>query len=57
MKETINMRCLLTSQSVSEGSPDKVCDQISDMSLDKCLKAGSVSRVVYEIIISNGIVE
>ena len=31
---------LFTSESVSEGHPDKVCDQISDAILDACLKVG-----------------
>ena len=32
-------KILFTSESVSEGHPDKVCDQIADAILDACLKA------------------
>ena len=35
------MRHLFTSESVSEGHPDKVCDQISDAMLDEFLKLDS----------------
>ena len=44
MKEKI----LFTSESVSEGHPDKVCDQISDAILDECLKQDPYSRVACE---------
>lgn len=39
---------LFTSESVSEGHPDKVCDQISDAVLDACLQQDSTSRVACE---------
>ncbi len=39
---------LFTSESVSEGHPDKVCDQISDAILDACLKADPKSHVACE---------
>ena len=45
MKET---KILFTSESVSEGHPDKVCDQISDAVLDACLKADPNSHVACE---------
>ena len=38
-------RILFTSESVSEGHPDKVCDQISDAILDECFKLTHVLRV------------
>ena len=39
-----------TSESVSEGHPDKVCDQISDAILDSCIIADSESRVACECL-------
>lgn len=39
---------LFTSESVSEGHPDKVCDQVSDAILDECLKIDSNSHVACE---------
>lgn len=47
-------RYLLTSESVTEGHPDKVCDFISDSILDSCLKQDCESRVAVETFISNG---
>ena len=41
-------RILFTSESVSEGHPDKVCDQISDAVLDACLKADPEAHVACE---------
>lgn len=41
-------KILFTSESVSEGHPDKVCDQISDAILDVCLKEDPYSRVACE---------
>ena len=41
---------LFTSESVSEGHPDKVCDRISDMVVDTYLKAESQSRVACETL-------
>lgn len=41
-------KVLFTSESVSEGHPDKVCDQISDAILDACLKEDPSSRVACE---------
>ena len=41
-------RILFTSESVSEGHPDKVCDQISDAVLDACLAADSEAHVACE---------
>ena len=41
---------LFTSESVTEGHPDKVCDQISDAILDACLKEDPMSRVGVETV-------
>jgi len=40
---------IFTSESVSEGHPDKVCDQISDAVLDACLSQDKYSRVACEV--------
>lgn len=40
---------IFTSESVSEGHPDKVCDQISDAVLDACLRQDKYSRVACEV--------
>ncbi|NBK23491.1 MAG: methionine adenosyltransferase [Spirochaetia bacterium] len=40
---------IFTSESVSEGHPDKVCDQISDAVLDACLSQDQYSRVACEV--------
>lgn len=42
-------KTLFTSESVSMGHPDKVCDQISDAILDACLKEDPYSRVACEV--------
>jgi len=47
---------LFTSESVSEGHPDKVCDIISDAILDKALSLDSKSRVACECYASTGLV-
>ncbi|MCY1153447.1 MAG: methionine adenosyltransferase [Sphaerochaetaceae bacterium] len=41
---------VFTSESVSEGHPDKVCDQISDAILDECLRIDPKSRVACETL-------
>ena len=41
---------LFTSESVSEGHPDKVCDRISDMVVDTYLSKDPVSRVACETL-------
>jgi len=51
----INERHLFTSESVSEGHPDKVSDQISDAILDECLRQDQNSRVACETLVSTGI--
>jgi S-adenosylmethionine synthetase len=47
---------LFTSESVSEGHPDKVCDQISDAVLDACLAVDSGSRVACETLVKTDLV-
>ncbi|WFG98547.1 methionine adenosyltransferase [Spiroplasma citri] len=49
-------RILFTSESVSEGHPDKICDQISDAVLDACLKEDPLSRVACECFITTNLV-
>ena len=43
---------LFTSESVSEGHPDKVCDQIADAILDECLRQDPNSRVACEVFVT-----
>jgi S-adenosylmethionine synthetase len=50
------MRNLFTSESVSEGHPDKVCDQISDAVLDALLEQDKASRVACETFVTTGMV-
>ncbi len=47
---------LFTSESVSEGHPDKVCDQVSDAVLDAMLKDDPDSRVAVECFASTGMI-
>ena len=49
-------RYLFTSESVTEGHPDKVCDQISDTILDALLAQDSQSRVAAEVVVNTGLV-
>ena len=48
------MEYVITSEAVTEGHPDKVCDQISDGILDAYLKKDDNSRVAVECMISDG---
>ena len=50
------MRKLFTSESVTEGHPDKLCDYISDNILDAYLKEDSKSRVACETVAGKGLV-
>ena len=50
------MRKLFTSESVTEGHPDKICDQISDAILDEMLKQDPMSRVACETTCTTGMV-
>lgn len=47
---------LFTSESVGEGHPDKICDQISDAILDSCLTKDPSSKVAVEVAIRPGLV-
>ncbi len=50
------MKRLFTSESVTEGHPDKICDQISDSVLDAILKADPMARVACETCCTTGLV-
>ena len=47
---------LFTSESVTEGHPDKICDQISDTILDALLTQDASSRVAAEVVVNTGLV-
>jgi S-adenosylmethionine synthetase len=49
------MSYLFTSESVSEGHPDKVCDQISDAILDAIIKQDKAARVACETFVTTGL--
>ena len=49
-------RYLFTSESVTEGHPDKICDQISDAILDAHLTQDPASRVAAEVVVNTGLV-
>ncbi len=49
------MKKLFTSESVTEGHPDKLCDQISDAILDAILKDDPKARVGVEAMVTNGV--
>lgn len=50
------MRRLFTSESVTEGHPDKICDQISDAVLDNILEKDPMARVACETAVTTGMV-
>lgn len=52
----MNNRRLFTSESVSEGHPDKICDQISDAILDAILEKDPYARVACETTVTTGLV-
>ncbi|MBJ7899402.1 MAG: methionine adenosyltransferase [Cyanobacteria bacterium RI_101] len=52
----MSKRYLFTSESVTEGHPDKICDQISDTILDTLLAADPASRVAAEVVVNTGLV-
>jgi S-adenosylmethionine synthetase len=54
--EAIMQKRLFTSESVTEGHPDKICDQISDAVLDALLEQDPMSRVACETAITTGLV-
>ena len=47
---------LFTSESVTEGHPDKICDQISDAILDAILEQDPAARVAVETMVTTGLV-
>jgi S-adenosylmethionine synthetase len=51
-----NKHFLFTSESVTEGHPDKIADQISDAILDACLEKDPYSRVACETLTTTGVV-
>lgn len=52
----MSKRYLFTSESVTEGHPDKICDQISDTILDALLAQDPESRVAAEVVVNTGLV-
>ena len=48
------MKRLFTSESVTEGHPDKICDQISDAVLDEILRQDPYARVACETAVNTG---
>lgn len=52
----MSRRYLFTSESVTEGHPDKICDQISDAILDALLAQDPYSRVAAEVVVNTGLV-
>ena len=55
-EEYMKEKILFTSESVSEGHPDKICDQISDAVLDACLKDDPNSHVACEVFVTDNYV-
>ena len=47
---------LFTSESVTEGHPDKICDQISDAVLDAIMAADPMGRVACETTVTTGLI-
>lgn len=52
----MSRRYLFTSESVTEGHPDKICDQLSDTILDALLTQDASSRVAAEVVVNTGLV-
>jgi S-adenosylmethionine synthetase len=52
----LTRRYFFTSESVTEGHPDKICDQISDTILDALLEQDPSSRVAAEVVVNTGLV-
>lgn len=50
------MKRYFTSESVTEGHPDKMCDQIADAILDEILRQDPKARVAVEALITNGVI-
>ena len=53
---SLTMTYYITSESVTPGHPDKLCDRISDAVLDACLAQDPLSRVACECYATTGIV-
>ena len=53
---SVREKKLLTSESVTEGHPDKICDQISDAILDAILKEDKYAHVACETCATTGLV-
>ena len=51
-----NTNRIFTSESVTEGHPDKICDQISDAVLDAILAEDKMARVACETVATTGMV-
>ncbi|MEN9567129.1 MAG: hypothetical protein RLZZ69_2325 [Cyanobacteriota bacterium] len=54
--QKLSSNYLFTSESVTEGHPDKICDQISDTILDAILAQDPASRVAAEVVVNTGLV-
>src|SRR5438034_7484148 len=54
--QSMSRRYIFSSESVTEGHPDKVCDTISDYVLDACLEQDSLSRVACETLAKGNLV-
>ena len=52
----MTQRHVYTSESVSEGHPDKVCDQLSDAVVDACLEQDSESRIACESLVTSDLI-
>ena len=56
MEGTLKDHIYFASESVGEGHPDKLCDQVSDAILDACLKIDPNARVAMETATKTGMV-
>ena len=50
------MKKIITSESVTEGHPDKICDKIADSILDAIIAQDPYARVACEVVVSTGLV-
>ena len=55
-EKNIGNRRFFTSESVTEGHPDKLCDKISDAVLDELLRQDPMSRVACEVTCTTGLI-
>ena len=53
---TLQHSFLFTSESVTEGHPDKICDQVSDAILDEVLRQDPFGRVACETMVMTGLI-